>query len=146
MMFWDSSAIIPLCLEEAQSRNVGNIAKEDGAMVVWWGSSVECYSAFARLYHENLLDPAREDQVKQIFGMLSTYWIEIEPCQEVKDLAEKLLFLYPLHAADSLQLAAALVWTEKIPRGCYFVCLDHRLRKVARREGFTLLPSEELLR
>lgn len=38
-----------------------------------------------------------------------------------------------------LQLAAALVWAGKAPKGHQFVCLDQRLREAARKEGFTLL-------
>ncbi len=141
MMFWDSSAIIPLCLEEPQSKAVRKLAKKDGALVAWWASAVECSSAFARLSREDHLDPDQESQVRWALKMLSASWTEIKPSEEVKDLAERLLFLHPLHAADSLQLAAALVWTGKNPKGQSFVCLDQRLRKTARKEGFTLLPS-----
>lgn len=55
MMFWDSSAIIPLCIEEPQTDIVRNIIRKDGAIVVWWGSLIECYSAFARLRRESYL-------------------------------------------------------------------------------------------
>lgn len=142
MMFWDSSAIIPLCIEERQTKAVRNIARKDGAMAAWWGSIIECYSAFARLSRENFLKPAQEDIVRQALALLLTSWTEIEPGQDIRDIAERLLFLHPLHFADSLQLAAALVWSGNIPKGHRFVCLDNRLREAAKKEGFTLLPPE----
>jgi hypothetical protein len=44
-------------------------------------------------------------------------------------------------AADTLQLAASLVWCRERPVGRSFVCLDARLREAAVREGFSVLPT-----
>jgi hypothetical protein len=52
-----------------------------------------------------------------------------------------LLSLLPLRAADSLQLAAAIVWADKKPKGHHFVCCDNRLREAAKKEGFSVLPK-----
>ena len=112
-------------------------------MVAWWGSPVECFSAFSRLRRDNLLSASEEDRVRQLIHMLSTSWTQREPSQDIRDMAGRLLRLHPLRAADSLQLAAALIWAEKNPKGHHFVCLDNRLREAARNEGFTLLPSED---
>jgi hypothetical protein len=46
-----------------------------------------------------------------------------------------------LRAADALQLAAALVWSDESPTGEGFVSLDDRLREAARRQGFEVLPD-----
>ena len=143
MMFWDSSAIIPLCVDEPRTKVIKDIVKKDDSMVAWWGSPVECLSAFARLRRDNFLNASEEDRVRQLIHMLSTSWTQIEPSQDIRDMAGRLLRLHPLRAADSLQLAAALIWAEKNPKGHHFVCLDNRLREAARNEGFTLLPSED---
>ena len=47
MKFWDSSAIIPLCLKEPASDTVQPLLKADPDIVVWWGARVECRSAFS---------------------------------------------------------------------------------------------------
>ena len=47
--------------------------------------------------------------------------------------------LTPLRAADSFQLAAALVSAEEDPPGAGFVCFDMRLSEAASREGFAIL-------
>ena len=145
MMFWDSSAIIPLCIDEPRTRLIQDIIKKDESMVVWWGSPIECFSAFARLRRDNILNVSEEEQMRQIIHMLSTSWTEIEPSQDIRDMAARLLRIHPLRAADSLQLTAALIWAGKNPKGHRFVSLDKRLREAAMKEGFVLLPSEEYL-
>jgi len=143
MIFWDSSAIIPLCVDERRTRTVREILKRDRSMVVWWGSTIECCSSFARLRRESLLNNKEEEQLRTILRMLSDSWTEIKPSQDIKNIAERLLFLHPLRAADSLQLASALLLAEKSPKRHGFVCLDRKLREAANKEGFLLLPDEE---
>lgn len=142
MMFWDASAIIPLVLEEAKTKAARAITKEDSGLVVWWGSLIECYSAFARLRREGSLKLDNEDQIRFLLTVLSAEWTEIQPSQEIREISGRLLRIHPLHAADSLQLAAALIWSGKNPNGQMFVCLDRRLREAAKKEGFSLLPTE----
>ena len=146
MRFWDTSAIIPLCIEEQETRSAQDIAKKDGMIVVWWGSIVECYSAFGRLRREGFLKPQEESQALAVLSQLARVWTEIEPSDEIRDITRRLFQNYPLRAADSLPLAAAIVWAGKTPRGQEFVCLDSRLRDAAQREGFTVLPGEMLSR
>lgn len=141
MIFWDSSAIIPLCIDEPNTKTVQQILKKDGVMAVWWGSSVECYSAFSRLRREGHLKSDAEDRVRHLLAMLADAWIEIEPSNNIKDIAERLLRIYPLHAADALQLASALIWAEQRPKGHQFLCFDAKLSDAAKKEGFVVLPS-----
>jgi len=62
---------------------------------------------------------------------------------DVRARAQRLLAVHRLRAADSLQLAAALVWCRERPIGVGFVCLDDRLCGAAVREGFTMEPPAE---
>jgi len=82
-MFWDSSAIIPLCVDELRTKVIKNIVKKDDSMVAWWGSPVECFSAFARLRRDNFLSASEEDRVRQLIHMLSTSWTQIEPSHKI---------------------------------------------------------------
>lgn len=142
MKFWDASAAIPLCVDEERTQIVRDMAKKDGALVVWWGSIVEAYSAFARLRRDRLLSPDDEAEGLAVLSELAEAWTEIEPSDDIREITRRLLQNYPLRAADSLQLAAALVWCDKTPKGHHFVCLDLRLREAAGSEGFTVLPSK----
>jgi predicted nucleic acid-binding protein len=75
-----------------------------------------------------------------ILGFLRESAVEIKPIEEVRSAAEHLLTRYPLRAADSLQLAAALFWRQGYTEGASFVTLDHRLHIAAALEGFHVLP------
>ncbi len=142
MKFWDASALIPLCLEQPATPRVRAVLEADAGMVVWWGSVVECWSAFARLRREGLLRLAEEEQARRCLALLQEAWVEVQPVEPVRAVADRLLRVHPLRAADALQLAAALVWAGS-PAGGEMVVLDRRLREAARLEGFRTLPEED---
>ncbi len=141
MKFWDASAVIPLCLQESRTASLRKLAEEDEAIVAWWATPVECYSAFARLRREDLLTTTEEEQARAVLMALAAEWTEIEPSRIVREQAGRTLLLHPLRAAEALQLAAALVWSRGQVAGHHFVCLDQRLREAARRESFAVLPK-----
>jgi predicted nucleic acid-binding protein len=138
--FWDASALVPLCLRESQSPLLRRVAANDGAMVVWWATPIECYSAFARLRRNDTLTRVLEEQARHIVTQLAADWTEIQPSHQVRDAAARALILHSLSAADALQLAAGLLWANGRPAHHDFVCLDQRLRDAAHAEGFQLLP------
>ena len=141
MKFWDASALMPLCLQERESASLRKIASADEAIVAWWASPIECLSALARLRREDALTSEEEGQAQVILRALAAEWTEVEPSEAVREQAARVLRLHPLRAADSLQLAAALVWCQGEPSHREFVCLDYRLREAGRREGFVVLPK-----
>jgi predicted nucleic acid-binding protein len=112
----------------------------DEAIAAWWTSPIECLSALARLRREDALTSDEEGQAQIILRALMAAWTEVEPSEAVREQAARVLRLHPLRAADSLQLAAALVWCQGDPSQREFICLDQRLREAARREGFVVSP------
>jgi predicted nucleic acid-binding protein len=70
---------------------------------------------------------------------MRSVWDEVAPSDTVRDQTEQLLDLYPLRAADGLQLAAALVWCRNRPRGRTFITADARLAQAATQAGFSVL-------
>jgi predicted nucleic acid-binding protein len=140
MKFWDSSAIIPLCLEEPSSKQVMDLAKKDEDLIVWWATRVECISAMARRRRDGGLTPQVERGAGVALSALATEWSEVQPTDSVRNRAVRLLMVHALRAADALQLAAALIWTEEDTSGAEFVCLDQTLRAAAQLEGFVVLP------
>jgi predicted nucleic acid-binding protein len=118
---------------------VTSLYREDPLVVAWWGTEVECVSALARLERATQIDADTMNTCVGRLRDLRKSWSEIEPSSAVKDLALRLLRVHDLRAADSLQLAAALVASESHQANLDFVCLDHRLSIAARREGFTVL-------
>lgn len=135
MRFWDSSALVPLVLNEPQTRWARGLLDADDEIVVWWGSAVECGSAIARLHRDGRLTHAAERDARSVLDLLRGSWFEVQPGDSVREQALRLLRLHPLRAADALQLAAALEWAGTPADGA-FVTLDDRLRDAASREGF----------
>lgn len=141
MRFWDSSAIVPLCLKESSSGILRRLIAADEDMVVWWATRVECQSALARR-REGVFSEEAEHNAKAILSALAEVWSEVQPGERLRQRAERLLLLHPLRATDAFQLSAALIWAEDTPRDQVIVCLDHNLREAARKEGFTILPEK----
>src|SRR5437879_13749189 len=113
--FWDASALVPLCVQEASSRQAHTQLRKF-MQVVWWGSPVEVHSAIARLHRSgNLKDVEKQGALSRL-DLLSRGWREILPGDHVRDLAQRLLDTHELRAADSLQVAAALTWCRQIGR------------------------------
>ena len=142
MMFWDASAIIPLCVAENHSEAMESLLKEDPMMAVWWGTPLECRSALARLVRDGIIDIEREANARQLLNELMDIWTEINPGIDIREQAIRLISLHPLKAADSLQLSAAIIWAGRNPKGYSFICLDKKLRSAAQKEGFTIIPSK----
>jgi len=142
MRFWDSSAIIPLCLKEKTSEVLKRLMKDDEDIVVWWITRIECLSALSRRQREGVLRSGDEAKTKAVLSALAAIWSEVQPTETVRLRAERLLSIHPLRAADALQLASALIWAQETPRGLGFVCLDQNLRGGALKEGFSVLPPD----
>jgi predicted nucleic acid-binding protein len=138
--FWDSSAIIPLCLKEQMSETVKRLIKADEDIAVWWVARVECLSALSRRRREGVLSTDAELKARAILFALSAEWSEVQPSELVRQRAERLLAIHSLRSADAFQLAAALIWAQENPQGLEIVCLDQTLREAAHKEGFTVLP------
>jgi len=140
MKFWDSSAIIPLCLTERASEAVKGLMKDDEDIIVWWTTYIECLSALSRRQREGVLTFGEAGKARAVLSALAATWSEVQPTEMVRLRAERLLSIHPLRAADALQLAAALVWAQEAPRGLEFVCLDQNLRESSLKEGFSIQP------
>ncbi len=139
MNFWDTSALIALSVDERHRQFAVRVLETDDRMAVWWGSTVEYVAAVSRREREGSLTTAEASGVIRHLHALSQVWYEVQPGKRVKDLAQRLLRVHPLRAADSFQLAAALVSAEEDPSGVGFVCFDIRLNEAASREGFAIL-------
>lgn len=109
-------------------------------MVVWWGTSLEARSAFARLVREGQLTAEERVTAVRLLGQLRGAWDEILPTEKVRALAEDLPDTHGVRAADAAQLAAALVWCRERPKQRPLVCFDERLRTVATALGFSVRP------
>ena len=141
MRFWDSSAVVPLLVPEQASEALRRLHSGDPVVIAWWGAGVECVSAVARAERVGRLSAAATTEGLRRLVALTRGWHEIEPSEEVRESAKRLLRVHDLRAADALHLAAAFVAAEGRPASLPFVCLDDRLRIAADREGFAVIPA-----
>ena len=141
MRFWDTSALLPLLIDEPARERLFALLEEDSEVLAWWGTPVEIASALARREREELLTADEVGAALAAARSLATSWHEIVPTDAVRRTAERLLRTHPLRAADALQLAAALIAADHDPGSLEMVCRDERLGAAARREGFTVLGA-----
>jgi uncharacterized protein len=139
--FWDTSAIVALCVMEPVTPQVRQLAAADPALVVWWATRTECVSALARRRRDRQLSAAVEQRARGILTALAAEWSEVLPSEPLRQRGERLLAVHPLRAADAFQLAAALLWSRGDTVSHAVVSFDDRLREAARREGFEVLPE-----
>ena len=138
MRFWDSSAIVPLILAETESSWARKLLRSDRRALVWYLSPVEVRSALARRTRDGTLTREAAEVARRRAGGLFQAFSQVLGLESVRAHAIRLLDLHPLTAADSLQLAAALVAAREHPQDLPFVTLDRRLAEAARKEGFSV--------
>ena len=135
--FWDTRALIPLCVRQRQTAPASALYVSYG-IAVWWATPVEIRSGLARLERMNDINPAQFLAGKQRGQSLAKIWDVVAPSTTILDRAYSLLELYPLRAADALQLAAALDYFEDSPKRKVFITADQRLADAARQSGFSV--------
>ncbi|MBI4264609.1 MAG: PIN domain-containing protein [Acidobacteria bacterium] len=139
MRFWDTSALVPLLVQEDATDAVRAQHRSDPTLIVAWTTLVECGSAIARAEHEQLLTREEATAAFARLDALARTWREVEPSDELREIARRLLRAHRLRAADALQLAAATLASERRPASLTVLTLDDRLETAAVREGFTVL-------
>jgi predicted nucleic acid-binding protein len=135
LAFWDSSALVPLCVrQEITPRAIALYKIHDAA--VWWATPVEIASGLARLLRMKQLDSSEWSKARKLAKRLADSWAVIEPSDVLRARSIQLVERYDLRAADSFQLAAALEWCEHAPQGRVFLTTDRKLREAALLSGF----------
>ena len=140
MKFWDSSAIVPLIVDEEETDYCLNTLSDDQDMLIWCLSKVEVISALCRLVREESLTETEFQKAKKHLNDIVEHSHEVTVIQKVRNRALRLLEVHPLRAADACQLASALVATQEEPDILALVCFDQRLMKAAIKEGFVVNP------
>lgn len=141
MTFWDTSALVPLLVEERTTAAMTAHLENDPDVVVWTLTGVELLSVFARLSRSStgladLLPGIRHDAME-----LFTRWVSVSDVEGVRRRAERLVGMHPLAAADAMQLGAALLAADDRPETLDFVTLDRTLARAAKLEGFRVLTD-----
>jgi uncharacterized protein len=139
--FWDSSAVVPLLVQQRCSERAAQLFRGDSELIVWWGTRVECASALARLSREGSIEAEALSAAGGRLQQFAKIWDEVQPTERLRSAAERLLRVHELRAADAFQLAAMLEVGSGEPQDVDVVCFDARLTRAAIREGFRVAES-----
>src|SRR5262245_10731153 len=109
MKFWDTSALIPLVVDEPATSAARRLLDDDRDVIVWMLTSVELLSALGKLGRAapelaDLLPGVRLDALD-----LFKKWAAVTHVEGVRRRAERLVGVHPLTSADAMQLGAALL-------------------------------------
>lgn len=139
MKFWDSSALVPLVLEELRSARCRALRRADKSVVVWMMTEIEMLSAIRRHLREGNLTIDGAASAEHRLATLKGTWREVEAADVVREHAQRLIKTHPLTSADALQLGAALVAVAGRPRNRALVVAAEALASAARAEGFSVI-------
>ena len=133
--FWDTSALVPLCVRQGLTLRAIALYKAYEP-VVWWATPVEIASSLARLLRMKQLNTSEWNKARKLAKRLADSWSVIQPSDSLRSKATQLVDQYDLRAADSFQLAAALTWCEDTPQGRVFLTADQKLSEASLLSGF----------
>jgi hypothetical protein len=141
MRFWDTSALVPLVVDEPATATMVDRLKDDPDVIVWMLTSVEVLSVLGRLGRSSkgladVLPGVRHDATT-----LFNRWVTVSHLEGVRRRAERLVGVHPLSAADAMQLGAAMLAADDRPETLDLVTLDQTLARCARLEGFRVLMA-----
>lgn len=139
MRFWDTSALVPLILDEPSSTRMRAIFADDPDILTSAFTTIEIASAVWRRRHAEQLPLAAHQEADELFATLSMTWTELAVSQDAIDSAIGTMSRQTLRAGDALQLGTALIAAGRASK-LEFVTLDEDLKAAARAEGFPVLP------
>ncbi len=139
MRYWDSSALVPLLIEEEGSERTRGWLREDPAILTWVWTRVEITSAVERRVREGVVTRDERRRILRRLQEVAADWDEVVDILAVRHRATALLARHSLRAADAGQLGAALLAAEGEPGTLTLVCLDDRLADAGEREGLQVL-------
>jgi len=143
MIFWDSSAIVPLVVNEEETGYCLKTLTHDQEMMIWCLTKVEITSALCRQVRDKRFGETEFRKARNRLNDLIERAYEIKAIEKVKQRALRLLEVHPLRAADACQLASALIASQEDPGRMSMVCFDQRLKNAAMKEGFPVNPGKE---
>ncbi len=144
MKFWDSSALVPLLIEEPASRQCRDLLRADPWIVVWQFTETEVVSALHK--QTRLEPPLAPRELAAALARLRAYagqWEQVKALTDealgvLRSRAASLMAEHTLLSGDALQLAAATLRFDP-PMQRDFVVLDGPLARAASKAGFNVI-------
>ena len=149
ILFCDTSALMKLLVDEAQSDQMRQISTTVDAIGVCRISWAETMAALARLQRE---DPVCNEDLEQARQHLIQSWKTfaiVEVSQPLVETAGRFADVFALRGYDSVQLAAAHELHVNAEQSVLFACFDRRLNQAAQllqciKEAFSSIDTYTL--
>jgi predicted nucleic acid-binding protein len=131
ILFCDTSALMKLLVDEAQSDQMRQISSTVDAIGVCRISWAETMAALSRLQREDPISNEDLEQARQhLIQSWNTFTI-VEVSQPVMETAGRFADAFALRGYDSVQLAAAHELQINAEQTVLFACYDRRLNQAA---------------
>ncbi len=140
-LYIDSSALIKVYVEEADSESVRNwIAKAD-VIAAGLIARAEISSGINRVYRMKIATESQYKTGLSDFRHDWEYFHRIPITEQVVSRADFLICQFVLRGYDAVHLACALVWQEALQTPVIFATFDGQLRDAAKNSGLSVLPE-----
>ncbi len=140
LRFWDSSALLAVAVLEPASGKLETLLRRDPEVALWWGAPLECSSALFDAQRRERISETDLFKARSVLEHLRARAFEIQPGEEVRARALRVLSLHKLRVPAAWELAAALIWCRERTQRADFVSVDGPLRLAATLEGFRVFP------
>jgi predicted nucleic acid-binding protein len=135
MLYCDTSALIKLYIQEAQSARLKSEVAEADTVAVCRIAWAEAHAALARRAREVPEDRPVIEAAKAALTTDWTHYVVLEVSQPVVERAGHYADTFALRGYDSVQLAAAFEAARIAETRVDFACFDVRLNKAAQILG-----------
>lgn len=137
--FWDTSAIVPLCVFQDATKNARLMRRKFTTSVIWWGAAVEINSSLSRLKRSRMINDSSFNVAQCQLANFQNKAKIIRPSDAMLDVAVELPEKLGLRSLDAFQLASAVIWCKENPKNRPFICSDKRLGDAANEVGFDVV-------
>jgi predicted nucleic acid-binding protein len=140
ILFCDTSALMKLLVDEAQSNQMRQISTTVDAIGVCRISWAETMAALARLQREDPINNEDLDLARQQLTQSWRTFTIVEVSQPLVETAGRFADVFALRGYDSVQLAAAHELQVNTEQKVLFACYDRRLNQAAQLLQLEVLP------
>jgi predicted nucleic acid-binding protein len=140
ILFCDTSALMKLLVDEAQSNQMRQISTTVDAIGVCRISWAETMAALARLQREDPINNEDLDLARQQLTQSWRTFTIVEVSQPLVETAGRFADIFALRGYDSVQLAAAHELQVSTEQKVLFACYDRRLNQAAQLLQLEVLP------
>ncbi len=140
ILFCDTSALMKLLVDEAQSNQMRQISTTVDAIGVCRISWAETMAALARLQREDPINNEDLDLARQQLTQSWRTFTIVEVSQPLVETAGRFADIFALRGYDSVQLAAAHELQVSTEQKVLFACYDRRLNQAAELLQLQVLP------